>query len=183
MRLILFLVAIVCYGVHAQKDLTVVGKESAGKVTATNAVSSGFVVNNNYVKIPAQTTATINAITSPSTGMIVFDETEKRLKMYNGAVWSPVSASRRAFLMLNGSVTLNESNDVVIYIPTNTLGAITLPAASSVPGKTYEISNYSSSSILISAYYDLDGDYRTNIVANINTELISDGSVWRKLNR
>jgi hypothetical protein len=174
---------IVSYNLFAQQTAKSDKKETSLKVDATNAVSSGFIVSNTYVKIPAQTTATINSIASPSTGMIVFDDTEKRFKMYNGAVWSPVTTSRRAFLMLNGNVTLNESHDLIIYIPTNTIGSITLPSASSVPGKTYEISNYSSSSILISAYYDLDGDYRTSIVSKINTVLFSDGSVWRKLNR
>lgn len=158
------------------------GVNQTSEMQKVNAVSNSFVVGSKYIRIPVQTTATINAIPSPAEGMIVFDETEKRLKIYNGFAWTAINSSRRPFLLLtSANITLNETHDLIIC-PLGTIpGTITLPAASSFTGKVYRIINYmSSSSITISQYIDLSNSTRFSILSGQSVELISDGSVWRR---
>lgn len=48
---------------------------------------SGPVVSQNGFQLPALTTAEINAIQNPATGLMVYNTTTSAITFYNGTAW------------------------------------------------------------------------------------------------
>jgi hypothetical protein len=81
---------------------------------------------------PRMTTAQRNAISSPATGLQIYNTTTNRLNVYNGTIWMPVggisgsyttSASAQSTFTVTIGATMANSSYVVSATPTATLTA------------------------------------------------------------
>lgn len=52
-----------------------------------NTTFSGPVISQNGFQLPAFTTAQINAIANPATGLMVYNSTTNAVTYYNGSAW------------------------------------------------------------------------------------------------
>ena len=52
-----------------------------------NTTFSGPVVSHNGFQLPSFTTAEINAIVNPATGLMVYDSTAGAIVYFNGTAW------------------------------------------------------------------------------------------------
>ncbi len=148
--------------------------------------SQSTVIGNNTFSFPVLSTTAINNIPSPTLGMFVFDQTLGCLKHYNGAAWSCVG-SKPAFNIYASNVTLTAANDYVLFTASPPLNSprffITLPAASTMPGKVFTIINHSFSTLDCSPYrFGNSASNFNDITDNTEVYLISDGTNWRKFN-
>ncbi|MCW3127170.1 MAG: hypothetical protein JWO03_2828, partial [Bacteroidetes bacterium] len=79
------------------------------------------------------------------------------------------------------SLTLDGTNYCVIY--TGGIGStFTLPAASGATGRIYVLTNHGTASLTTSTYTTSSAGTSVTLTAGTSVQLISDGSVWRKIN-
>ena len=67
------------------------------------------------ILIPRMTTAERTAITSPATGLMVYDNDENSFWYYNGTAWAAIGGSGGAFTSSNGITTSNNNSDDFVF--------------------------------------------------------------------
>ena len=137
------------------------------------------------VGLPQLTYAQIINITSPITGMMIYNTTNNCVSIYNGTSWGcMISASNTNYNAITLSTlpfTLTEQHNYVVY--TGVAGTLTLPAAYTCIGRLYNITNYGTGVITLStAYTNSSSGTSTTINPNTNVQIIATASGWYKVN-
>ncbi|MGN6438784.1 MAG: hypothetical protein ACTHMM_19730 [Agriterribacter sp.] len=82
---------------------------------------------------------------------------------------------------VSGNITLDETHSYVVLSSANVTIAITLPAASSCPGREYHIKRPGTTGTkTISAYLNTSGTSTTSLPNNSAVHLVSDGTNWQQ---
>ncbi len=171
----------------SQTNATVQKENTAAGILATNALSNSLTLSPTTITFPVLTTTAINNIPSPKEGMVVYDQTMACLKQFNGSIWSCIGGKNPAFNIYASDVTLTALNDYILFTASPPLNSprffVTLPAASSMPGKTFIIINHSFATLNCSPYrFGPNASNFNDIADNSEVYLISDGTNWRKYN-
>lgn len=120
-------------------------------------------------------------LSQDSLGQSVVSQGGVLAKVNNGVSWVSPATSPILTLTGTGSVILDDSHHTVVIEPTYT-GGLSIPVASSQPGKTYRIVNRRSSSITMTRSYNgIGGGTSNTINANSSTFLQSDGINWYQI--
>lgn len=130
------------------------------------------------VLLPRMTTVQKNAISSPATGLIVYDTDMNALNIYRGTIWSQIAVSM-SIVSKTANYTVT-TDDYTIDCTSGTF-TVTLPTAASIAGRVYVIKNSGSGTITIACNgaETIDGSTTKVLSVQYNSfTLQSNGTNW-----
>jgi hypothetical protein len=146
---------------------------------------SALRIYSSSVGLPQLTYAQIINIPSPITGMMVYNTTNNCVSIYKGTSWDcMISASNTNYNVITLPTlpfTLTDQHNYVVY--TGVAGTLTLPVAYTCIGRLYNITNYGTGAITLSAAYtNSSSGTSTTINPNTNVQIIASAYGWYKVN-
>lgn len=152
------------------KDGSITGTSTAPHASAVLEMES----SQRGMLPPRMTTTQMNAISSPATGLLVYNTTNGCLHQYTGSAWQSLCSSATAVFgitaLQTGSYTVQATDDYV-KLQINTAGnVLTLPTSGIPTGKRVYVSNTGTNNIDITPQ-PLNNSY-TNVGAGISGTLI-----------
>ena len=152
---------------------------------ATCDGSALLIVNNtmlpNLTSLPQLTNTSIQAITSPTAGSIVYNIEYNCISLYNGISWNCLGYSNMTTVNTYGYIISNFYNHIV-YTGIVTGSPMNIPVASTCPNQEYYITNNSAGNLILSiAFVTGNGTNTTIISQNTTIHLMSDGTNWIKI--
>lgn len=146
----------------------------ASAVLELTATTRGFLA-------PRMTTTQRNAISSPATGLLIYNTTNATFERYNGSQWDRIGTTPYASLSAN--TTLDGTHSTVYVDTSGGSKTITLPDATTCPGREYVIVKAHASNTLTIARTSaqtINGAAADLSITNIREgyRLKSTGTAW-----
>ena len=145
----------------------------ASAILELNSTNKGF--------LPPRMTAYPS---SPAIGLTIYRTDLNGYFTWNGTAWTQnvfgVSGSSLPCSTVSTSTYTLTSADAIICLNSSSNQTLTLPAASTLPGKTYWIINVNNFSRNISSYLNLSNVSSTRILGQSSIAIVSDGTNWRQ---
>lgn len=157
---------------------------TAGFGTTTSVASAQLSITSTTKGFlpPRMTTTQRNAISSPATGLQVFNTTTNELEFYNGTAWTAIGGSTNTVTTVATTFTAASAN-IILANATSAAFTITLPAAASSTNLEYTIKKTDSSvnavTVKGNASETIDGS-NTQILSSQyqSITVVCDGTSW-----
>lgn len=152
-------------------------------VGTTNPDASAILElnSNNKGFLPPRMTAYPS---SPAIGLTIYRTDLNGYFTWNGTAWTQnvfgISGGSLPCSTVSTSTYTLTSADAIICLNSTSSQTLTLPAASTLPGKTYWIINVNNFSRNISSYINLSNVSSTRILGQSSIAIVSDGTNWRQ---
>ncbi len=166
-------------------------------------VSLSTTVNPSHIQLPLLDATSLAAISSPKKGMLTFDMSTHRAKIYDGFQWANL-VQDKGNVTLGGTLNapglaLTGSVTTPVYVPTTNFAvdatmhhifyagagghSCSLPAAISITGREYFITNHGGGSLTFTQAIKTGlSTTISSCVPGSRVHIIYDGSQWRLIN-
>ena len=145
----------------------------ASAILELNSTNKGF--------LPPRMTAYPS---SPAIGLTIYRTDLNGYFTWNGTAWTQnvfgISGGSLPCSTVSTSTYTLTSADAIICLNSSSNQTLTLPAANTLPGKTYWIINVNNFSRNISSYLNLSNVSSTRILGQSSIAIVSDGTNWRQ---
>jgi len=145
----------------------------ASAILELNSTNKGF--------LPPRMTAYPS---SPAIGLTIYRTDLNGYFTWNGTAWTQnvfgVSSGSLPCSTVSTSTYTLTSADAIICLNSSSNQTLTLPAANTLPGKTYWIINVNNFTRNISSYINLSNVSSTRILGQSSIAIVSDGTNWRQ---
>jgi len=150
------------------------GVLTASSILTVSSTTQGFLQ-------PRMTTTQRDAISSPATGLQVYNTTTNTNDYYNGSAWTSQVTS--SYSLKSANYTLVPTDD---YINVSATATMTLPTAVGITGKRFTITNVGGVSTVITigttssqSVINYDGGSSTILITqNKSITVVSNGANW-----
>ena len=164
---------------------TIIGVANSNSATLADSSAILELVSNNGVDgyrgflLPRVTTTNRNAISSPATGLTIYNTTTNSIEFYNGSSWTITTASKSINVVSVNTSAGSASSTDYVYLASGTIN-ITLPTAVGNQN-LYTIKNVGTGVITVdtTSSETIDGSLTAPIrVQYLSLTLVSDGANW-----
>lgn len=149
------------------------GPPNSAAILELESTAKGFL-------LPRLSNNNRDSISSPPTGLMIFNISDSALQVNVGTpsapVWQTLQQDKIRIVSSNNTLTANDRTIVITSPGIN----ITLPSPAGMSGKMFVVVSQGNSSS-ISTYIDMNGSSKTSLPNNSSITLQSNGQSWYRI--